>query len=161
MAWEAIHCDRQIGAPAITEAIGEVLAVDTAYISVADRIENARTDARIMVAMRQCPGNFRLAVDIITGDDEISARLNPEALRSMIVKWNCRGMVSDSGNPYVMTLLQPGGEDEHVYVDAERFDTQGELAILGPATDRPPASDNAPSSERRTTSVPPKGNRRP
>jgi hypothetical protein len=67
MAWEAIHCDKALERATIVRAIAEALGVDEGDLSVAERIELARPDARVLVAARVTSGEYPQSLDIITG----------------------------------------------------------------------------------------------
>jgi hypothetical protein len=155
MAWEAIHCETDVGRDAVASVICETLGVDAADLSIGDRIDVAHQDAKVLVAARPCNGEFVLTIDIITSDEALAEKLDAAAIRSMIERWGCRALLSNSDNPYLMVLITPGQPEQSVYVDSEAFDAREELIIRGPASEQPNGVPDAPPSRRRPTSAPP------
>ncbi len=157
MVWEALHCDRLVAREALAAGIAETLGIAAGELSLADSIEKADRSARVLVAYRERSGEFNMTIDIISGDDEVAARIDDDALRAMCARWGCRGLVSDGGdNPYRMTLLRQGAPDEAVYIDAAAFDDHDEIHVTGPASTIPaPQIPEGRRSQRRITPPPP------
>lgn len=157
MVWEALHCDRIVEQAALASGVAAALGIPAKDLSVADAIENADSNAKVLVAARPREGEFLMTVDIISGDDDVAERIDHDALRNMCTRWGCRGLVGDgSENPYRMILFSPGGADEAVYIEPEAFDERDEITIAGPASTLPaPKIPDAPRSQRRSTPPPP------